>query len=327
MPASFSDSTSRSWCSFSAGGHLVPAARRAPRAPGAPRTSIRASRSPAAIRAAPASSRATGAAMERPMRTLTATATSGAATRSATRNRRVRRSTSSTSAPHRADRRLEPLDERLGEVLDAGHDELGAPVLLLDVLALAAQHRRHDPLAEDAVEPLALLIDRVHERPLLRPLGRLPERAGEPRHRLARLAVEPEVRGVPDDDGVGLVGVLVAHRARELEREPDALLAPPRLGERRRARARSRRARPPDAAAMSATSAPKPRASRREVPKPSGHLCRILPRPTVYPGRRVTGALSPPPRASRVRRNRAGRARSPHPPAGAPGRARYARVA
>ncbi len=87
---------------------------------------------------------------------------------------------------HRADRRLEALHERLGEVLDARHHELGAAVLLLHARALAAQHRRHDPLAEDDVEPLALLLDGVDQGSLFRPLRRLPERAGERGPRVSR---------------------------------------------------------------------------------------------------------------------------------------------
>src|SRR4030042_1987585 len=55
----------------------------------------------------------------------------------------------------------------------------------------------------------------------------LPELLGERVHLRLRLPVKAEVALVADDDGVGLVRVLIAHGARQLERQADTLFLAP----------------------------------------------------------------------------------------------------
>ena len=64
----------------------------------------------------------------------------------------------------RGDGALRAGHQGLGQVLDAGHDELGAVVLPLHEGPVAPDHGRDDPLAEDDVELAAGLLDVVDRR-------------------------------------------------------------------------------------------------------------------------------------------------------------------
>ncbi len=119
---------------------------------------------------------------------------------------------------------LEVGDELLRAILNPRHHELRARVLGLDEPSIAAHDGRHDALPEEDVELGAGPLDVLHPGALVLAARPRPQRARELEDVPLGLGVEAEVALVPDDDGVRLVRVLVAHRARELEREPDALL-------------------------------------------------------------------------------------------------------
>ena len=226
MPASFSLCTSRSWCSREGDGHGVELPRQRPELVGRVRRrcGCRGRRRRGGPR--PRCSRAMGRAMERPMYRLTAPASE----RCGHQQRPGARPWCAApprprSARAAAMRRLRAGDEALGQVLDAGDDELGPGVLLL----------HEGPVAERTTAGTMPCRKIPSSSPLARSMSSTAESAsGEveracaaPRqleHAPLGLGVEAEVARVADDDGVGLVGVLVAHRARELERHPDALL-------------------------------------------------------------------------------------------------------
>jgi hypothetical protein len=113
---------------------------------------------------------------------------------------------------------------RLGEVLDACHQELRPGVLLLHEGPVSPDHRRDDAATEDVVELPAGPLDVVHRGTGLRRGAAGPQLAGELEDAALRLGIETQVALVADDDGVGLVGVLVANGAGELKRHAHALL-------------------------------------------------------------------------------------------------------
>ena len=185
---------------------------------------IRASRSPWAMRAAPACRRATG----RATRALDV---------EADQDRQEGRADDEEQGPaerrrlHLRDLRtelrdggLQAVDQAVGAVLDERDQHLRACVLLLDVARVVLQHGWDDAVPEHAIELVRGGGDVVHPRSLVRERGELADLLDHVGDVAAGTRVEHQVAVIPEDDGVRLVGVLVAHGARQFQRHTDAFL-------------------------------------------------------------------------------------------------------
>ena len=126
--------------------------------------------------------------------------------------------------PRGRDAGLERTDQLLGAVLDARHDELRARMLGAHEGSVLADHGRDDAAPEDPVQLGARGLDVVHGRALRTRTGAHLQGLRDLEDALLRPRVEAEVALVADDDGMRLVGVLIADRARELEGQSHALL-------------------------------------------------------------------------------------------------------
>jgi len=96
-------------------------------------------------------------------------------------------------------------------------------MLDMGIRAPAGQDRRHDLPGEDAVQLSRASLDVVDPGVLVGPLRALAQVLDQGENARLGLGVEAEVAVVADDDGVGLMGVLVAHGAGQIESQTHAV--------------------------------------------------------------------------------------------------------
>jgi hypothetical protein len=123
------------------------------------------------------------------------------------------------------------LGQKVGSLLNAAYHGQGACVLQVRVRRPPRQHRRHNVAAEDAVQFSRSRLDVVDPGAFIGPLRAAAQFLDQGENSRFGLGVEAEVTVVANDDGVGLVRVLVAHSTGQVQGQAHAVHSRARAGE------------------------------------------------------------------------------------------------